>query len=305
MATELYKRFRPPDLKRMIGNVITVQTLQNMLDRDTVPHTILLHGPSGCGKTTLARILKNELECSEMDFKELNCSDERGVDTIRKIRREMNMMPTGGKCRIYLLDEVHQMTKDAQNAALKILEDTPKHVYFILCTTDPQKIIPTIKTRCCQLEVELLNTANPKKLVQRVLKREKAELSEDLILDLVDAAGGSARKALVILDRVLNLPNDAREGAIKDNPEDRGTMDLCRAIMKGDSWTRIAKILKELKEDPEKVRYSVLGYFQAVLLNKGDERAANVIEIFSSNFYDSKKAGLVLACWEAVVGFGD
>lgn len=305
MASELYKRYRPKTLKGMVGNASTVQTLQNMLDRDTVPHTMLLHGPSGCGKTTLARILKHELECSEMDFKELNCSDERGVDMVRKVRREMNMMPTGGKCRIYLWDEVHQMTKDAQNAALKILEDTPKHVYFILCTTDPQKIIPTIKTRCCQLEVELLNTPNTKKLVQRVLKREKEELSEDLILDLVDAAGGSARKALVVLDRVLNLPNEAREGAIKDNPEDRGTIDLCRALIKGDSWSKVSKILKELKEDPEKVRYGILGYFQAVLLSKGSTKAAQVVEIFSSNFYDSKKAGLVLACWEVIVGFED
>ncbi len=135
--TELYKKHRPKEFKKMVGNVSTVQTLVNMIKRDTLPHTILFHGPSGCGKTTLARILKNQLDCSDVDFKELNCSDHRGVDTIREITRTMNMAPTGGKVRIWLLDEVHQMTKDAQNAALKIFEDTPNHVYFLL-------IVPTL-----------------------------------------------------------------------------------------------------------------------------------------------------------------
>lgn len=300
---ELYKKHRPKTLKGMVGNISTIQTLTNMLERDTLPHTLLFHGPSGCGKTTLARILKNQMKCSEVDFKELNCSDSRGVDTIREIARTMNMAPTGGEVRIWLLDEVHQMTKDAQNAALKILEDTPNHVYFFLCTTDPQKIIATIKTRCCQLPVELISIDDTKKLINRVLKREEEELENDLIADLVDAAAGSARRALVILDRVLNLPPDAREAAIKDDPEEKATIDLCRALVKGESWGKVSGILKGLKAEPETIRYSVLGYANACLLGKGPkERPALIIEAFSDNFYDSKAPGLSLACYEVSVG---
>ena len=302
MTTELYKKYRPKKLRSFFGNTTTSKTITNMLERKKLPHTLLLHGPSGCGKTTLARILKKELSCSDMDFKELNCSDSRGVDTIREIARTMNMAPTGGPCRIWLLDEVHQMTKDAQNAALKILEDTPKHVYFILCTTDPQKIIATIKTRCCQLPVERLNNIDMQKLINKILKREKEALSSDLILDVIEAADGSSRKALVILDSILNLPTEEREEAIKEDHQDKEVIDLCRALVKRETWGKITKILKEIKVEPEAVRYAVLGYARSCLLRKPDNHIAEIIDIFSSNFYDSKQAGLCLACYEAVVG---
>lgn len=299
--TELYKKYRPKSLKGIVGNYTTVKTLANMIERKTLPHAIVFTGPSGCGKTTLARILKSDLNCSDMDFKEMNCSDFRGVDTVREISRLMSMAPTGGDVRIWLLDEMHQLTKDAQNAALKILEDTPAHVYFILCTTDPQKVIPTIKTRCCTLPVELLSVENSKKLINRVLKREEQKLSEDLILDITEAGGGSARKTLVILDRVLNLPENAREGAVNEETTEKEIIDLCRALSKREPWTKVAKILKDLKTDAESVRWAVLGYARACLL-KGDKAAANIIDSFRDNFYDSKDAGLALACYEVIVG---
>ena len=136
MSSELYKKYRPSSLKGIIGNEATVRTLANMLERKTLPHTLLLQGPSGCGKTTLARILQAQLSCSEMDFcrAELLRFQRRGHHTGNC--KTDAPCSDGGMARIWLLDEVHQMTKDAQNAALKILEDTPNHVfYFFLCTT--------------------------------------------------------------------------------------------------------------------------------------------------------------------------
>ena len=300
MREELYKKYRPKTLAGVVGNETTVNLLRNMLEKGTIPHTILLQGASGCGKTTLARILQRSLECSELDFIELNCSDFRGVDTIREIARQMHFSPTGGKCRIWLLDEVHQMTKDAQNAALKILEDTPSHVYFLLCTTDPQKLIPTIKNRCCQLSVELLKRKQLQKLIMRILKREGEKLTEDLIEDVIEASAGSARKALVILDRILNLPEGDREDAVKNDPEEKEVIELCRALIRGESWSRIASLLKGIKAEPEAVRYFVLGYARTCLLSAKNARAAAIIDAFSCNFYDSKESGLALACWEVV-----
>lgn len=297
--SELYKKYRPKTLKGIVGNKETVQTLSNMLERETVPHTILFTGPSGCGKTTLARILKNQLDCADIDFQELNCSDFRGIDTVRDIARSVNMAPTGGSCRIWLLDEVHQMSKDGQNAALKLLEDTPKHVYFFLCTTDPQKIIKTIRTRCCEMPVELLRDRDAKRLVGRILKREEMAMKDDIIEDLIDAAAGSARQLLVILDKVLNLPENQQSNAIKAEDVAKECIDLCRALIKCESWNKIAKILKELSGDPESIRYAVLGYARTCLLG-GNPQAARVIESFADNFYDSKAAGLALACYESV-----
>ena len=154
--TELYKRFRPKSLDAVVGNGGTVAALQKFLKKGNLPHTILFKGPSGCGKTTLARILAKELGCGVLDLREYNSADFRGIDTIRDISRIMTNAPAAGNCRVFILDEAHQLSKDAQNAALKILEDTPKHVYFFICTTDPQKLIATIRSRCTEMPVDLL-----------------------------------------------------------------------------------------------------------------------------------------------------
>ena len=303
MNSELYKKHRPRTLKAMIGTDSTATALENMLAQGTLPHTILFHGPSGCGKTTLARILKTRLECHDMDFKEMNCSDFRGIDTIREIARLMHLAPTGGKVRVWLLDEVHQLSRDGQHAALKILEDTPEHVYFLLCTTDPQKLLKTILTRCCEMPVRLLTHGELTKLVQRVCKREKADISEDTLEEIVNSAQGSARTALVLLDKVLNLKEEERAEAIQQKlAEENEAIELCRALIRKDPWKKITGILKNLKEDPEKIRYAVLGYARAVLLKKKDLQAYNIILAFQDNFYDSKAAGLVRACFEAVFG---
>jgi len=195
----------------------------------------------------------------------------------------------------------HAMTKDAQNAALKILEDTPKHVYFILCTTEPQKMIKTIKTRCCHLPVELLTSPYLTKLINRILKREKEELDEEVVADIADASEGSARKALVILDKVLNLPPDQREGGIVVEEDEPEVIELCRMLIKGGNWAKVAKTLKAIKTEPETVRWSVLGYARTCLLG-GEAKAAGIIDIFQENFYDSKEAGLALACYDVIVG---
>ena len=301
MTTELYKKHRPRALNKMIGAETTVAALENMLAKGTLPHTLLFHGPSGCGKTTLARILKDRLDCHDMDFKEINCSDFRGIDTIREISYLMHLSPTGGKVRIWLLDEVHQLSKDGQNAALKILEDTPSHVYFFLYTTDHRKLMITILTRCCEMPVRLLTHDELESLVNKICKRENVQISEDIREDIVIGAQGSARTALVLLDKILNLKPEEQTEAIQQKlAEENEAIDLCRALFAKKSWEQITAILKNLKGDPEQVRYAVLGYARSVLLGHKDPMAYKIICAFENNFYDSKNAGLIRACFEAV-----
>jgi DNA polymerase III gamma/tau subunit len=273
-----------------------------MIERNTVPHTILFHGPSGCGKTTLARILKTELECHDLDFQELNCSDFRGIDTVREIRSTMSLSPVGGKCRVWLMDELHQMSSAGMNAALKIFEDTPTHVYFFLCTTEPQKLLKTIRTRCCEMPVEKLNEKDAKKLLMRVSKREKIKICEDVIEDIIEASEGSARKCLVLLDKIKNLPENERSEAISREEEQREGIELCRALIKKEPWTKIVKLIKGIEAEPESLRWAVMGYCTAILLNKADDHVHHVLTCFENHFYDSKKNGLVSACYEAVHG---
>lgn len=299
---EIYKKYRPKSLKRVIGNESTVLSLRNMLQRGTVPHTVLFHGPSGCGKTTLARILKENLDCGDFDFRELNCSDTRGIDTIREISRTMNISPVSGSCKIWLLDEVHQLSRDAQNAALKILEDTPDHVYFFLCTTDPQKIIKTIRNRCCEMPVVPLSRKQIIFLLTRIVKREKVKIDPELFEDIADVVDGSSRKALVLLEKVIQTPEDKREQAIQslNMDESKEIYDLCIALLRRDSWSTVANMISQLKEDPETIRYAVLGIMRSILLKKPSDLAALIIEEFSENFYDSKMAGVVLACYNVL-----
>jgi len=300
--TELYKKYRPKTLKGIIGNKSTVASLRNMLERKTVPHTILFHGPSGCGKTTLARILKKELECHDLDFQELNCSDFRGIDTIREIARTMSLAPAGGKCRVWILDEVHQMSSAGMNAALKILEDTPQHVYFFLCTTEPQKLLKTIRNRCCEMPVENLGEDGTKRLLKRVAKREKIKIDQDTLDDISDASEGSARRCLVILDKLKNLAGADRGAAIALQEEEREGIELCRALLQGKKWTTVAKILREVQGEPESLRWAVMGYCSAILLKKANPHAYRILTCFEEPFYDSKKNGLIRACYEAVHG---
>src|SRR5581483_897674 len=201
MSAEIYKRFRPKKLSSVIGQETAIQSLEKML-ANNFPHAVLITGPSGVGKTTIARILKDRLGCSDMDFMERNCADFRSIDDVRDIRRRNELMPIGGRCRIWLVDECHKLTNDAQNAFLKMLEDTPKHVYFFLCTTDPQKVIKTIHTRCTQIKLNALKEETLAGIVQGIIKRANLAVDEAVVDEICKVAEGSARKALVLLDQV-------------------------------------------------------------------------------------------------------
>lgn len=303
MPTELYRRFRPKSLKRMLGNEETVSALRGMLKKGEVPHTLLFSGPSGCGKTTLARIVASELKAHEVDIVEKNCSAERGIDFIRDIQKAMNRAPSGGECRVWILDEVHQLTKEAQNAALKMWEDTPDHVYFFLATTDPQKLLPTIRTRCSDMPVVELSERETTSLVKRVSNKVKIELNKKTLRKLVELSHGSARLALVLLDKIRHIPEAKRLKAMQDRADEENVaIDLCRALIKRAPWKEVGKILRGLKADSEGIRYAVLGYARNTLLSSGSKRAYSILRAFENNTYDTKDAGIAIACFEALNG---
>jgi DNA polymerase III gamma/tau subunit len=297
----LYHKYRPTTFDKVLGCETTVAKLKNMVQRGTVPNVILFLGPSGTGKTTLARILKAELKCSDLDFVELNSASYRGIDSIREIQRLMHLAPADGPVRVWLLDEVASLSKDAMNASLKMLEDQPKHVYFFLCTTDPGKLLPAIRTRCCEMPVQALTDDAQTLLVQRVAKKESLEITEQVVSSIVTAAQGSARTALVLLDSIANLDPEQQAKAVEAKLEQEfESIHLCRALIKGSPWIKVSKILKGVKGEPEELRRGIIGYARTVLLNEGSFQAYNVIKAFESPFYDSGTAGLAAACYDAI-----
>jgi DNA polymerase-3 subunit gamma/tau len=177
---ELYHKYRPKNFGRVVGQEESVALLKDFLDRGEFPHTTLFVGPSGCGKTTLARICRDKLGCSDANFVEVNAADDRGIDLPRRLARQAPLAALGGGVRIWLIDEVHQLTSAAQDSFLKLLEDTPEHVYFMLATTDPQKLKKTILTRSTEIKLSLLPAKQVEFLVTKVCQAEKKRLTEEV-----------------------------------------------------------------------------------------------------------------------------
>lgn len=302
-AVELYRKYRPTLWKHFVGQEGAVRTLDAMVKAGNLPHALLLTGPSGAGKTSAARVLMSKLDCHEDDFKELNCADARGIDTIRDIKNHMGLAALYGKCRIYCLDEAHRATPDGQSMLLKMLEDTPRHVYFFLATTDPQKLLKTIITRCTEVKFAALSKASLEKLVGNVLTKEGEKLSDDVMEHLVDVADGSGRKALVLLHQILGLDSDEEKiAAVEKADAQRQAKELCQMLLRGAKWGELAKLVRDLDEDPENLRRAVLGYASAVLLNgKASNRAYLILTVFSDSFFYTGKPGLVKACYEVSI----
>lgn len=305
---ELYKKYRPKVLSEVVGQPDAVRVLESLIAKNEVPHALLFTGPSGCGKTTLARILKKKVGCGDSDFVEQNSADFRGIDSVREIRARMGLAPISGRSRIYLLDEAHQLTKDAQNSLLKILEDTPDHVYFMLASTDPSKLIKTIHTRCTEVKVVSVKPKALESLVTTVLGKEKKKLPEEVIDRVVEASEGSARKALVILGQVIDLKTEEEQiDAIQKADSRAYAFELFKVLIRarpGD-WPTVAKMLSNAEEEPETVRRIVLACANTSLLKASNKRAAAIINAFRDPFYDDTKASkavLTLCCWEIVCG---
>lgn len=298
---ELYKEHRPALFKDVVGQDDACRMLSQMVKEKRIPHAILFQGPSGCGKTTFARILKEKLECENTDFIEINAAESRGIDTIRDIQNRMRLAPMKGGVRIYLLDECHMLSKDAQNALLKILEDTPKHVYFMLATTEPEKLITTIRTRCTDIKVKGLTPAGTKALIDSVLAKEGKKIPETVKDRIVEHSEQSARKALVLLNSVINIASEEDQlNAVMSSDSKAKAIDLARGLIYGRApWKEIAGILETVDDEPESIRRLILGFAATVLMkdDKGAGRALFLIDVFKESFFNSGRAGLIAACY--------
>jgi DNA polymerase-3 subunit gamma/tau len=304
---ELYKKYRPKSLKTMIGNTDTIQSIRNM---ESFPHAILLSGESGVGKTTLGRIIAKMLKSKGLDFVELDTSSFRGIDTIREIRKKMEYKPLNSDARCYLFDECHQLSKDAQNALLKALEEAPDHLYFILCTTNPEMLLGTIRSRCTSFHLNTLDDDEMDKLLVRTLKKEKKILKQEVIDEIIQSAQGRPRKALTVLEKVIVLEEEEQQlKCAKEDSLDEGQVkELCYLLLKKSPWKKVSAELKKLKkEQPETIRRAVLGMMSSALLDGWGFKFQNdpgyvMSWFYDKSTYDSGFSGIVFCCYAITQG---
>jgi DNA polymerase III gamma/tau subunit len=301
----LHLEYRPDKLDSLLGNEHLKQSLKSVLESKDRPRVFLLHGKTGCGKTTLGRIIADTIGCAPTEIKELDIGDARGIDNAREIKRDAAFLPMDGGLKVYILDEVQNSLAGFQEALLKTLEDTPEHVVFILCTTDPHKLKPTIRNRCSSYEVMPLPGTLIKKLLKNVLQSEKVDDFPIEALDyIVQYSQGVPREALTILNQVIDLPTNEEIIAFLKSYRitEEQIESLVKLMIANAPWIELIKALKEIKDqDVEKIRRGVLGYCSAVLMSKPSKRCAMIMDCFSSNMFDSGMPGLVLATFQTTL----
>lgn len=297
----LYQKYRPRKLDDVVGNEGIVRSLKGLIDDTERPRAYLLHGPTGCGKTTLARILAREFGAIKSDIKEINAADFRGIDTIRDVINKSRYAPMGGDACVWIFDEAQQLVGTAQSAMLKLLEDVYETSYFILCTTDPHRLLPTIRGRCTKFEVKPLENKQMYLLLKKIATAEKRTLEKDVYKKIVLNTEGRPRNAIQLLESVLSVEDRTElqlEVAGHSEELEAQVIELCRVLLNGKHWQSVKQILSGIKkEEPERIRRAVLGYCQTVLLRDENDRAAEIIEVFSENTYNSGFAGIVYYCY--------
>ena len=221
----LARRWRPQQFSDIIGQDHVSQTLTNAIESDRIAHSFIFAGPRGVGKTTTARILAKALNCetgptskpcnkcsncesitkgNSLDVLEIDGASNRGIDEIRNLRENIHYAPSQGKYKIYIIDEVHMLTKEAFNALLKTLEEPPSHVIFMFATTEIHRVPATILSRCQRFDFKRIPTNTIIKHLQKMCETDKIEIENDALLEIAKKSDGSMRDAQSILDQIIS-----------------------------------------------------------------------------------------------------
>ncbi|MFH1353811.1 MAG: DNA polymerase III subunit gamma/tau [bacterium] len=225
MAT-LYRRYRPQKFSEVEGQDHVTKTLQRAAQKDKLTHAYLFYGPRGTGKTTMARLLAKRVNCKKpkrlescsrctscralmegrhTDVIEIDAASNRGIDDVRRLRDHINLSPAMGGFRVYIIDEVHMLTREAAAALLKTLEEPVNHAMFVLATTELHKVLPTILSRCQVFRFKRASRDEMMNRLKFILKKEKREIDEETLKFIIDRTDGCYRDAESLLGQLLTL----------------------------------------------------------------------------------------------------
>ncbi len=309
----LYRKYRPKNFDEILGQEHVTKTLQNAIKENKISHAYLFTGPRGTGKTTTARVLAKALSCqngptpnpcglcnvcqnianeSVMDIIEIDAASNRGIDDIRELKEQLLYRPTQCRYKIYIIDEVHMLSGEAFNAFLKSLEEPPEHVIFILATTEPHKLLPTILSRCQRYNFKRITDKTIKDCILKVLKLENYTSDEQSINLLTKLADGSMRDALSLLEQVAMYSQGNIN--IKDSMYVLGEIekififDYMELLIKGDIKEAINLVdsVIESGKNYSSFLYSLIEYLKDTIIFKTNNHAQQLI--FSSKEEENK-----------------
>jgi len=222
MYQSLYRKYRPNNFDEVVGQEVVVKTLKNAITNKYLNHAYLFTGPRGTGKTSIAKIFAKTINCENLentnpcnkcvnctqinnkqsvDIIEIDAASNNGVDEIRELRSKASLVPTTGKYKVYIIDEVHMLTTGAFNALLKTLEEPPEHIIFILATTDPYKIPETILSRCQRFDFQKIGDSSIVKRLKKISQKEKIQIEEEALYEIARLSDGGMRDSIGMLDQ--------------------------------------------------------------------------------------------------------
>jgi DNA polymerase-3 subunit gamma/tau len=294
----LYRKYRPKNFKEVFGQDHIIDILESSVENQKVSHAYLFVGTRGTGKTTVARIFADMLKVSVNDLYEIDAASNRGIDDIRELRDGVRVLPFDSKYKIYIIDEVHMLSKDAWGALLKTLEEPPKHVIFILATTELHKVPDTIISRCQVFTFKKASDSALKKIFDNVSKKEGFELGAGVSELLAILADGSFRDGLGVLQKVLNFSTTkkthAKAGqvtkeeveAITGAPKTTLVNDFIKAIAKEEIENGIKTIEKASEENLDMklfLKLIILKFRMAIIIRYAPRLEAEMMGDLNEN----------------------
>src|SRR4051812_943564 len=313
------RKYRPQRFSEVVGQEHVTQTLANAISQSRIAHAYLFVGPRGTGKTTVARIFAKCLNCTagpsvdfpdddprcveitegrSLDVLEIDGASNRGIEEIRELRDTVKYAPATSKFKIYIIDEVHMLTKEAFNALLKTLEEPPAHVKFMFATTEPEKVLPTILSRCQRFDLRRIPAALITKHLAHIAKLEKVKIEPAALDAIARGAEGGMRDAESTLDQLISFCGDKIEEAdvlsMFGLTAQNQILELSHALLAGQAETALRELndLAKNGKDLGRLVSDLLNHFRNLLIfqvSKGDLNMLEVSEAEGTALKDQSK----------------
>lgn len=307
----LYRKWRPQTFTEVVGQGRVTNTLANALSSGRLVHAYLFSGPRGTGKTSTARILAKAINCVEgptatpcgvceacvsisegtaMDVIEIDAASNRKIDEIRDLLDKIPYTPTSLRTKVYIVDEVHQLTPEASSALLKTLEEPPSHVVFVLATTEPHKLLPTIVSRCQKFDFSLVSAQDMEHLLEHVASREEIDIDADALGMIAEHAHGSVRDAIGVIDQISNLTGERvtqeQLAEMLGEVEASLVFEMVDMIANRDTPGTLTLVgaLVEDGKDPRRFVEALIGHLRSLFLVQNAANPAEIVEATEEHF---------------------